>query len=122
MTLETVPQVRSSNNNLTGYDQDIAGTFHLPDTLEAAVSDGDVIAAISQVVEASNERPVLRRPYRPDGLAELDVIGDRLEERVVRAHLTPVDDEVLAEEVVVAIPEQPDLHRLELAGGVRRAR
>ena len=82
--------------------------------------DGDVILPVLQVAETTNRGSVRRRSYGPRRRVESDVVGDRLKERFVAPHLTTIDDEVLTEEVVVAVAEESHFRRPIGLRGVRR--
>lgn len=90
----------------------IADDDSLRNSLEPSVADSDVVCLVSESLDIHDFSPTNWGMDGPHGLSELQVVGDELEKGIVIATLTGIENEILAEEVIVAISVQANLLRL----------
>lgn len=84
----------------------------LRNSLEPSVSDGDVVRLVPESLDIRDLCSTNRSMDRSNGLSELEVVGNGLEKGVIVATLAGIENEILAEEVVVSVSVQTNLLRL----------
>lgn len=80
--------------------------------LEPSVADSDVVCLVPESLDIHDLCSTDWSVDGSNGLSELQVVGNDLEKGIIIATLTWIQDEILTEEVIVAISVQANLLRL----------